>query len=84
MKKEDVVPKYKFMDNFLRIHDRLSLNDIEAANLLTEMRDTILYQMEEIRKQRAEIIYVKHRYAWKHYDRNASDYDASTRKYIDE
>lgn len=81
MKKEDLVPRYKFMDNFVYIHDRLSLNDIEAANLLQDMRDTILYQMEEIRKQRAEIIYVKHKYAWQRYDRKSEDYDPLTRKY---
>jgi hypothetical protein len=81
MRKEDLVPRYKFMDNFVRIHDRLTLNDIEAANLLIEMRDTILYQMEEIRKQRAEIIYVKHKYAWRRYDREENNYDPATRKY---
>ncbi len=81
MRKEDLVPRYKFMDNFVRIHDRLTLNDIEAANLLIEMRDTILYQMEEIRKQRAENIYVKHKYAWQRYDKPIENYDSKTRKY---
>jgi hypothetical protein len=81
MKKEDLVPKYRFMDNFIRIYD--AINNQEAKDLLDDMKNTILYQMEEIRKQRAEIIYVKHKYAWKHYDRDTSDYDISTRKYID-
>jgi hypothetical protein len=81
MRKEDLVPRYQFMDNFIRIHDRLSLNDIEAANLLNDMRDTILYQMEEIRKQRAENIYIKHKYAWRRYDREDKDYDPMTRSY---
>jgi len=83
MKKEDLVPRYEFMDNFIRIHNRLSLNDIEAANLLQDMRDTILYQMEEIRQQRSEIIYVKHKNAWKQYDRPIDQYDYLARSYVD-
>lgn len=79
MRKEDLVPKYKFMDNFVNIHNRL--NDQETKDLLNDMRDTILYQMEEIRKQRAEIIYIKHKYVWKQYDRNDNEYDTENRKY---
>jgi len=79
MRKEDLVPKYKFMDNFVRIYE--SLDNQEAKDLLNDMRDTILYQMEEIRKQRAEVIYVKHKYAWRRYDREDKDYDPMTRSY---
>ena len=67
------------MDNFLPLYD--TVENQEVKDLLIEMRDTILYQMEEIRKQRAEIIYVKHKYAWRRYDREDKDYDPVTRKY---
>jgi hypothetical protein len=80
-RKEDLIPVYRFMDDFLPLYD--SVTDEEIKSLLLEMRDTILYQMQEIRKQRAENIYIKHKYAWKHYDRDSKDYDTTKRKYID-
>ena len=79
MRKEDLVPRYKFMDNFLPLYDMVE--NQEVKDLLIEMRNTILYQMEEIRKQRAENIYVKHKYAWRRYDRDEKDYDSMTRSY---
>lgn len=81
MNKEDLIPGYKFMDNFLPLYD--SVKDEEVKVLLLEMRDTILYQMKEIRKQRGEIIYIKHKYAWKHYDRDVEEYNSETRSYVD-
>jgi hypothetical protein len=82
MRKEDLVPRYRFMDNFLPLYDMVE--NQEVKDLLIEMRDTILYQMEEIRKQRAENIYVKHKYAWQRYDKPIEDYDSETRKYKDD
>lgn len=78
-RKEDLIPVYRFMDNFLPLYDRVE--DAEVKDLLLEMRDTILYQMNEIRKQRAEAIYIKHKYAWRRYDKSMDDYDPATRKY---
>lgn len=78
-RKEDLIPVYRFMDNFLPLYD--SLNDDAVKDLLVEMRDTILYQMNEIRKLRSEVIYVKHKYAWRRYDKPMEDYDPKTRKY---
>lgn len=66
--KDSLVPKYRFMDKFLDIYE--SVDSQEVKDLLVDMRDTILYQLEEIRQQRATIIYVKHKYAWKHYDKD--------------
>ena len=40
--------------------------------------------MQEIRKQRAENIYIKHKYAWHRYDKPIEDYDSETRKYKDD
>ena len=81
-RKEDLIPVYRFMDNFLALYD--SVTDEEIKSLLLEMRDTILYQMQEIRKQRAENIYIKHKYAWHRYDKPIEDYDSETRKYKDD
>jgi hypothetical protein len=78
-RKEDLIPVYRFMDNFLPLYD--SVTDEEIKSLLLEMRDTILYQMQEIRKQRAENIYIKHKYSWRRYDKSMEDYDPTTRKY---
>jgi hypothetical protein len=81
MRKEDLIPEYRFMDNFAQIYSDCS--DQKTKDLLEEMRQLILYQMDQIREQRAQIIYVKHKYAWKHYDRDSKDYDTTKRKYID-
>ena len=81
MNKEDLIPEYKFMDNFLALYD--SANDQKIKELLVDMRDTILYQMNEIRKLRSEVIYVKHKYAWQRYDKSIDDYDSTTRRYKD-
>lgn len=80
-RKEDLIPVYRFMDNYSRIYSQCS--DQEVKDLLEEMRDTLLYQMDEIHNQRKQIIYVKHKYAWKRYDRDYSEYDPATRKYKD-
>ena len=64
---EKPVPAYRFMDNFNEIYSKCA--DDETKQMMLNLRDTILYQMEVIRKQRSEIIYVKHRYVWKQYDR---------------
>ena len=81
-RKENLIPIYKFMDNFLLLYD--SITDEEVKSLLLEMREIIFYQMQEIRKQRAENIYIKHKYAWRRYDKPIEDYDSETRKYKDD
>ena len=78
-RKENLIPIYKFMDNFLLLYD--SITDEEVKSLLLEMKEIIFYQMQEIRKQRAENIYIKHKYAWRRYDKPIEDYDPTTRKY---
>ena len=81
MNKEDLIPEYKFMDNFLALYD--AENDPKIKELLVDMRDTILYQMNEIRKLRSEVIYVKHKYAWHRYDKSTDDYDSKKKKNIE-
>ena len=60
-----------------------SCTDQNIATLLIEMYDLIIYQMNEIRDQRMEIIAFKHKAAWKHYDRPMDQYDTEKRAYVD-
>ena len=57
--------------------------DNDAINLIIDLRELIFYQMHEIRNQRIEIIAMKHKNAWTHYDRPDSDYNTNTRSYTD-
>jgi len=76
-----MILKYKFMDNIDSILKKTS--DQEIKDFIFSMKELILYQMHEIRDQRSEIISLKHKEAWKRYDRKLSDYDTSTRSYVD-
>jgi hypothetical protein len=60
-----------------------SCNDVTIVKLLTEMYDLIVYQMNEIKEQRMEIIAFKHKAAWKHYERPMDQYDTEKRAYVD-
>jgi hypothetical protein len=78
----DKIPlKYSCIDRFSSVLKKCI--DDDAAKLLIEMYDLILYQMNEIKKQRMDIIGMKHKIAWNHYDRPISEYDSSTRQYVD-
>ena len=79
---KDKIPlKYECIDRFASVVKKCT--DDDAAKLLVEMYDLITYQMNEIKTQRMDIIGMKHKIAWKHYDRPISEYDAETRKYVD-
>lgn len=62
------IPKYHFLDN---INDFLQKyhDDATLIELITNLKELILYQMIEIRDQRSEIIALKHQSAWKRYDK---------------
>jgi hypothetical protein len=58
--------KYNCLDG---LGDKIkSCSDDKIARLLTEMYDLIIYQMNQIKEQRIEIIGLKHKEAWKRYD----------------
>jgi hypothetical protein len=79
--KEHIPLKYECLDRFQDIVKNCADNN--AAKLLIEMFDLIRYQMKQIQDQRMEIIGLKHKEAWKHYDRPLDQYDSEQRKYID-
>jgi hypothetical protein len=79
--KEKIPLKYECLDGF---SDKIkSCTDANLAKLLIEMYDLIVYQMNEIKEQRMEIIGFKHKHAWKHYDRPMEEYDTEKRTYVD-
>jgi hypothetical protein len=79
--KENIHHKYDCLNKLDQIIK--SCTDTNAINLILDMRDLIFYQMHEIRDQRTDIISMKHKNAWKHYDRPLEEYDTSTRSYVD-
>jgi hypothetical protein len=79
--KEYIPLKYECLNG---LSDKIkSCVDNDIAKLLIEMYDLIIYQMNEIKDQRMEIIGFKHKEAWKHYDKPIEDYDPSIRQYVD-
>jgi len=61
-----ILLKYECLNS---LSDKIkSCSDDSIAKLLMEMYDLIVYQMNEIKEQRMEIIAFKHNKAWKHYD----------------
>lgn len=74
-------------------YDPVSLNKVNS--ILTTHKDNVLieyikelynlieYQRQRIKEQEQIIIAVKHKEAWKRYDRPDSEYDTNTRKYVD-
>lgn len=58
-------------------------NNQKTIDLINNMQELIFYQMQEIRNQRTEIIAIKHKQSWTHYDKPIDQYDPSTRKYVD-
>jgi hypothetical protein len=52
----------------------------EVRKHLNELYDLIFYQMQRISEQESQMIAIKHKYAWKHYD-EGKKYDSKTRKY---
>ena len=47
---------------------------------LHELYDLIFYQMRRISEQEAQMIAMKYKHSWKHYD-EGKKYDSKTRKY---
>lgn len=49
---------------------------------IIELYRLIEYQRERINQQEKQIIALKHKEAWQHYDKPLEDYDPTTRKYL--
>lgn len=79
--KEHIPLKYECLDRYPEILSKCEEN--ETKLLLVEMFDLIKYQMHQITDQRMTIVGLKHKEAWKHYDRPLDQYDTEKRSYID-
>jgi hypothetical protein len=55
----------------------------QIYDYIMELYELINYQKEMINEQRIEIIGLKHKEAWKRYDRPLEEYDSQQRKYVD-
>lgn len=64
--KQHLPLKYECLDKFTEIYN--SCEDDRLKTFLDDLRELIHYQMKEIASQRSQIIYIKHKYAWRHYD----------------
>lgn len=58
--------KYECLERFKEIISQCK--DDDASKLMIEMFDLIIYQMDQIKQQRLEIVAMKHKTAWKQYD----------------
>lgn len=79
--KQHIPLKYECLDKYPIILSKCT--DKEAKQLLIEMFELISYQMHEIKDQRMTIVSLKHKEAWKHYDRPVEEYSTTERKYVD-
>jgi hypothetical protein len=66
MTKETAPLKYGCIDNLQQIVK--NCQDDNAAKLIMELYDLIVYQKDMIKQQRIEIIGLQHKQAWKRYD----------------
>jgi hypothetical protein len=79
----DMTLKYKPMD-LSTVNDILTrYKDNPVLDYIKDLYKLIDYQSKVIWEQRKEIIAVKHKEAWKRYDKPEEDYDPSTRKFVD-
>lgn len=73
--------KYHCLDRFDEITSFCD-ND-KVKTLLNELRELVFYQMNEIKNQRIEIISLKHKSSWKHYDKPDLPIDHDKKSTID-
>jgi hypothetical protein len=64
--KEKIPLKYACLDRFDEVYN--SCQDDMVKTLLTDLRELIYYQMNQIKDQRMVIVAFTHKEAWKHYD----------------
>jgi hypothetical protein len=55
----------------------------QVYDYIMELYELVNYQKDIINQQRVQIIALKHKEAWKHYDRPLDQYNTEQRKYID-
>ena len=79
----DMALKYEPMNSSTVNGILTRYKDHPALEYIKQLYKLIDYQKQIIWEQRKEIIAIKHKEAWQRYDKNPSNYDPQTRKYID-
>ena len=79
----DMTLKYKPMDLSTVNEVLTKYKNNPVLDYIKDLYNLIDYQSKVIWQQRKEIIAIKHKEAWKRYDKPEQDYDPSTRKFID-
>jgi hypothetical protein len=83
MSKHDIPLKYEPM-NCSTVNNILTqYKDHPVLDYIKQLYNLIDYQKERIFEQEKTIIALKHKEAWKHYDRDESKYDPINRRYSD-
>jgi hypothetical protein len=65
--KECIPLKYQCLDRFTEIYS--NCKEKNTRSLLQDLKELINYQMTEITNQRSQIVAIKHKYAWRNYDK---------------
>jgi hypothetical protein len=79
----DMTLKYKPMDLSIVNEILTKYKNDPVLDYIKDLYNLIDYQSKVIWQQRKEIIAIKHKEAWKRYDKSEQDYDPSTRKFVD-
>ena len=79
----DMTLKYKPMDLSTVNEILTKYKNDPVLDYIKDLYNLIDYQSKTIWQQRKEIIAIKHKEAWKRYDKPEQDYDPSTRKFVD-
>lgn len=64
--KQHLPLKYECLDKFNEIYESC---DDKLKVFLDDLRELIHYQMIEITNQRSQIVSIKHKYAWRNYEK---------------
>jgi hypothetical protein len=83
LNKKDQQPiKYQCVQPEIRQYIKSLDIPSEIKHHIDQLYDLIFYQMQVISKQEAEMISIKHKNAWTHYDKSLDQYDKSQRRFL--
>lgn len=54
----------------------------EVKDHINDLYELIFYQMKRISNQEADLVAIKHKSAWQHYDKCLDQYDKSQRRFL--
>jgi hypothetical protein len=81
-KKEQNIIIYQCFQPKVREYIATLNTNNEIKTHIEDLYILITYQMQRISKQESEIVSIKHKNAWKHYDRSFDHYSESDRRFF--